>query len=60
MDTVKDIVGRVSDNKRDIIFRAYTQGTSQQQTRDCVELVKLPREEMTEIMFAWLREERGL
>jgi hypothetical protein len=42
VETVKDIVGHVSDKKKDITFGVYTQGASQQQMRDCVEAMKLP------------------
>ncbi|WP_222037251.1 tyrosine-type recombinase/integrase [Rhizobium laguerreae] len=43
VETVKDVVGHVSDKKKDITFGVYTQGASEKQMRDCVGAVVLPR-----------------
>jgi integrase len=42
VETVKDVVGHVSDKKKDITFGVYTQGASEKQMRECVGAVQLP------------------
>ncbi|MGR9319162.1 tyrosine-type recombinase/integrase [Rhizobium leguminosarum] len=42
VETVKDVVGHVSDKKKDITFGVYTQGASEKQMEDCVGAVRLP------------------
>lgn len=41
-DTVKDVVGHVSDAKKDITFGVYTQGASVAQMKACIDAVILP------------------
>nr|WP_244480275.1 tyrosine-type recombinase/integrase [Rhizobium sp. Root1220] len=43
LETVKDVVGHVSDKKKDITFGVYTQGASVKQMKDCVGAVALPK-----------------
>ncbi len=44
LETVKDVVGHVSDKKKDITFGVYTQGASEKQMKECVAAVALPKE----------------
>lgn len=43
VETVKDVVGHVSDRKKDITFGVYTQGASEKQMKECVGAVVLPK-----------------
>lgn len=43
-ETVKDVVGHVTDKKKDITFGVYTPGASETQMKDCVGAVVLPQD----------------